>query len=63
MFPDKSTGKIFQAASELSSKDLLQIANQAKSAKYFDGYVKWLNIALSKAKAENATKNHVKSIK
>ena len=63
MFPDKSTGKIFQAASELSSNDLLQIANQAKSAKYFDGYVKWLNIALSKAKAENATKNHVKSIK
>ena len=63
MFPDKSTGKIFQASSELSSNDLLQIANQAKSAKYFDGYVKWLNIALSKAKAENATKNHVKSIK
>ena len=53
MILDKQNGKVYQAKSDISSKDLLQIAAEAKSAKYYDGYVQWLETAFFKAKAEN----------
>ena len=57
------TGKIYQSKSQLNSRDLLEIAKEAKKVKYLDGYVKWLNIALIKAKKEKRDKNYINTIK
>ena len=45
------------------SRDLLNIANEAKEAEYLSGYVDWLTIAYEKARHENKTEKYTKRIR
>lgn len=45
------------------SKDLLDMANEAKEAKYLSGYVDWLTVALEKAVLEKKSRKYIERIK
>ena len=38
----------------MTSEDILSVANAAKAANYFDGYVNWCKAALETAKVERS---------
>ena len=40
------TGEIYHSNSNLTSKEILKVANGAKLANYLDGYVNWCEAAL-----------------
>ena len=44
------TGELFHSNSNLTSKEILKVANGAKIANYFDGYVNWCEAALKVTK-------------
>ena len=47
------TGELFHSNSNLTSKEILKVANGAKIANYFDGYVNWCEAALKVTKIHN----------
>jgi len=47
----------------LDSSELLLIAEEAREAKYFSGYVDWLTVALEKATSENKSEQYTNRIK
>ena len=48
------TNEIFHSNSNMTSEDILSVANAAKVANYFDGYVNWCKAALETAKVERS---------
>ena len=44
------TGKIYLSNSNLTSKEILKVANGAKISNYLDGYVNWCEAALKVTK-------------
>ena len=57
------TGKVYYSKTGLSSMEVMDVANQAKSVAYLDGYVNWMTTALKLAKQENQNKKFISTIK
>ena len=48
------TGEIYQAKSNLTSNEIIRVANAAWKAQYYHGYVSWLEAALETAKGNSS---------
>ena len=57
------TGKVYYSKTGLSSMEVMDVANQAKSVAYLDGYVNWMTTALKLAKQEKQNKKFISTIK
>ena len=60
---DKTTGNIYRSNSPLASRELFQIAEEAKKVHYYDDNVKLLESALKVAKTENQTMKYMKTLR
>ena len=60
---DLISGKVYKTNSQLDSSDLIQIAKEAKNSKYLDGYVNWLNAALTKAEEETKDSKYITKLR
>ena len=60
---DEVSGKSYISKSRLNSSDLFQIAKEAKTVNYLDGYVDWLKVALKVAKDEKGSSKYISGIK
>ena len=60
---DSRNGKVYVSNSQLSSMEIMHIAQEAKKENYLDGYVNWLNAALKKAKQENKNSEYIKHVR
>ena len=58
-----ANGKVYKSNSPLTSRALFQIAEEAKRANYFEGYVNWLKVAISTGKKENQTSGYIKTLR
>lgn len=63
MIINMQNGRKFWSKSELTSSDLYNIGKEARKLGYFSGAVKWLKVALQKAKIENQPKNYQNRIR
>ena len=57
------SGKVYKSNSPLTSRALFQIAEEAKRANYFEGYVNWLKVTISTGKKENQTSAYMKTLR
>ena len=57
------SGQVYKSNSKLDSADLIQIAKEAKNSKYLDGYVNWLNAALTKAEEETKDSKYITKLR
>ena len=62
-FKGSGSGNVYKSNSPLNSRALYQIAEEAKRANYFEGYVNWLKVAISTAKKENQTSGYMKTLR
>lgn len=60
---DSLSGKFYQSNSPLNSRALFQIAEEARKANYFEGYVNWLRAAISAGKEENQIAGYMKTLR
>ena len=60
---DEVSGKSYISKSRLNSSDLFQIAKEAKTVNYLDGYVDWLKAALKVARDEKGSSKYISGIK
>ena len=63
LISDYQTGMAYRAASNLTSGEVLKVANAAKKANFYDGYVTWCQAALKAAKAEAKPPKTINMIK
>ena len=60
---DGTSGNIYKSNSPLTSRELFQIAEEAKKVHYYEGYVNWLNAAIKVGKKENQTSDYLKTLR
>ena len=60
---DKTTGNIYKSNSPLASRELFQIAEEAKKVYYYEGYIKLLDSSLKIANTENQTVKYMKNLR
>ena len=56
-------GTIYVSKSGLDVIEILDIANEAKNAKYLDAYVEWLVIALRRSKKDKENSKFIRKIR
>ena len=54
-----STGEIYCAKSNLTSNEIIRVANAAWKAQYYHGYVSWLEAALETAKGNSSQETNI----
>ena len=57
------TGEVYQAASNLTSREATLVATEAKKTEYLEGHVVWLQGAVHAAKAEGKPAKIIKQLK
>ena len=60
---DETSGNVYLSNSPLNSREVYQIAEEAKKVHYYEGYVNWLDASIKVGKKENQTLEYVKALR